>query len=200
MDNQKMITAAGNWDTILKVVGGTMKAFAIVCGVFAVLVAILGEKMVAPDAFTVDLDFVKLYLAEGYVQFTPMMRLYTVLGLASVGVLCGMIGYGLNILRRVLAPVKEGRPFDGDVPALLKRLAWIVLIVGGVIQVVGIAERVILAREVAAMNLFVSPAIESVEYVFMVDFGFVWMFCVVMLLARIFEYGQRLQQESDETL
>lgn len=200
MDNRKMITAAGNWDTILKVVGGIMKAFAIVCGVFALLVMIFGEKMVAPNAFTVDLDFVKLYLAEGYVRFTPMMRLYTVLGLVSVGILCGMIGYGVNILRRVLAPVKEGRPFDGEVSVLLKRLAWIVLIVGGVIQIVGIAERVILAREVAAMNLFSSPVIADVEYVFTVDFGFVWMFCVVMLLSRIFEYGQRLQQESDETL
>lgn len=200
MDNQKMITAAGNWDTILKVVGGTMKAFAIVCGVFAVLVMILGEKMVAPNAFTVDLDFVKLYLAEGTVRFTPMMRLYTILGLVSVGVLCGVIGWGVGILRRVLAPMKEGRPFDGEVPALLKRLSWIILAVGGVIQIVGIAERSILAMTIESMDLFSAPVIADVEYIFTMDFGFVWLFCVVMFLARIFEYGQRLQQESDETL
>ena len=48
--------------------------------------------------------------------------------------------------------------------------------------------------------IFSAPAIHSVEYVFTLDFGFVWLFCVVRFLAQIFAYGQQLQQESDETL
>ena len=65
---------------------------------------------------------------------------------------------------------------------------------------VGIAGRILLVNALPMDVIFSSPAIESVEYVFMFDFGFVWMFVVMILLARIFEYGQKLQQESDETL
>ena len=40
----------------------------------------------------------------------------------------------------------------------------------------------------------------GIDQVFTLDFGFVWIFFVMILLARIFEYGQQLQLESDETL
>ena len=40
MENQKMITAAKNWDTMLRVMEGFMKAFAIVFAVFFLLLKI----------------------------------------------------------------------------------------------------------------------------------------------------------------
>ena len=77
---------------------------------------------------------------------------------------------------------------------------WIILAGGGLIQLLGILGRVWLVKSLPMDVIFSSPAIASVEYVFTMDFGFVWMFFVVLLLSRIFEYGQVLQQESDETL
>ena len=71
---------------------------------------------------------------------------------------------------------------------------------GGLLQVLGMVGRMMLARALPMDVIFSSPAIESVEYVFTIDLGFVWIFCIVIFLSQIFEYGQKLQQESDETL
>ena len=199
MDNRKMITAAGNWDTMLRIMEGFMKAFAIVFAVFFVLLKVFREKMVA-GAFTLDLDFVKLHLAEEYAQIGGLLLNHMDLVLISGILICIAVRYGIGYLRKVLAPMKEGRPFDGDTPVYLKKIAWVILIGGGLIQVLGIAGRAMMIRALPMDAIFASAAIERVEYVFTVDFGFVCLACAVLLLSRIFEYGQRLQQESDETL
>jgi len=42
--------------------------------------------------------------------------------------------------------MKEGRPFEADIPANLKKLAWTVFVIGAVTQIAEIAERIILAN------------------------------------------------------
>ena len=176
-----------------------MKAFAIVFAVFVVLMKIFGEKMVA-GTFSLDLDFVKLHLAGEYGAAAGSLLSYIDIILITGCRGCIAIRYGLGVLRSVLAPAKEGRPFDGEATAGLRKLAWVILAGGGLIQLLGILGRVWLVKSLPMDVIFSSPAIESVEYVFTMDFGFVWMFFVILLLSRIFEYGQVLQQESDETL
>ena len=199
MDNKKMITTARNLDTIFKFTEGFMKAFAIVFAVFFVLMKIFKEKMVM-GTFSLDLDFVKLHLSGEYGSVTGLVLNHIDMILISGCLGCIAIRYGLKVIRSILAPMKEGRPFDGEVPARLRKLAWVCLVGGGLIQLLGIASRILLVNALPMDVIFSSPAIESVEYVYMLDFGFVWMFIVMILLARIFEYGQKLQQESDETL
>ena len=199
MDNKKMITTARNLDTLFKFTEGFMKAFAIVFAVFFVLMKIFKEKMVM-GSFSLDLDFVKLHLTGEYGAVTGLVLNHIDLILISGCLGCIAIRYGLKVIRSILAPMKEGRPFDGEVPAGLRKLAWVCLVGGGLIQLLGIASRILLVNALPMDVIFSSPAIESVEYVYMFDFGFVWMFVVMILLARIFEYGQKLQQESDETL
>ena len=45
MNTEKIVKVAGVLDTIAKIAGGILKAFGIVCIIFAVLVLIFGEKM-----------------------------------------------------------------------------------------------------------------------------------------------------------
>ena len=199
MSNKKMITTARNLDTILKIVEGFMMAFAIVFAVFVVLMKIFKEKMVT-GTFSLDLSFVKLYLSEDYGNITDTLLNHFDLLLITGCVGCIAIRYALKVLRSILAPMKEGRPFDTEVSAGLRKLAWVILVGGGLVQAVSIVGGMLLAKNLPMDVIFSSPAIESVEYVFTMKFDFVWMFIGVMLLARIFEYGQQLQQESDETL
>jgi hypothetical protein len=199
MSNKKMITTARNLDTILKIVEGFMMAFAIVFAVFVVLMKIFKEKMVM-GTFSLDLSFVKLYLSGDYGNITDTLLNHFDLILITGCVGCIAIRYALKVLRSILAPMKEGRPFDTEVSAGLRKLAWVILVGGGLVQAVSIVGGMLLAKNLPMDVIFSSPAIESVEYVFTMKFDFVWMFIVVMLLARIFAYGQQLQQESDETL
>ena len=199
MNCKKMITTANNLDTIFKIAEGFMKAFAIVFAILVVLMKIFKEKLVM-SSVSLDLDFVKLHLAGEYGMVTGSVlnRIDIILITGCLG--CIAIRYALGALRNILAPVKIGRPFDKEVTDSLRKLAWIILAGGGLIQILGIVGQVLMVNSLDMDAIFSSSAIESVEYVFTMDFSFVWMFCVVIFLSQIFEYGQQLQQESDETL
>ena len=200
MNSSRLIKTAGVLDTVAKVAGGIARVCAIICIVFAVLVVVFGERMFVEGSLTLDLDFVKVHLAEECQTVTGMIKLYAYVGLIAGSVLLYMMYYISSLLRRVFAPMKEGRPFDSAAPANIRRIAWAALISGGIVQLLGIVERVIITKAYPMDAVFASDAVEKLEYVFTVDFGFVAVFCVLMLLSYIFTYGQALQRESDETL
>lgn len=200
MKSQKMLRTARNLDTLVRVGGGIARAAAIVCGIFAVLVLVLGEKMYQIGSLSVDLDFITLYLAEEYQTVTQPLILYTIVGLLIAAVLCVVIWRASVVLRRILAPMKEGRPFESDTPANLRKIAWLTLIGGALTQIAGIAERMILTKAFFIEELLSSPAISGIEYNYTLDLNFVLISCVILFLSYIFSYGQQLQQEADETL
>lgn len=200
MENNKMMNTAKTLDIFAKVAGGIFSAVGFVCLVFAVLVLIFGEKMFVAGSLTLDLDFLKLHIAENLQAVTGMMKLYTVLGLLSAAVLLFVLRFVCLYLRAILNPMKEGRPFEADIPIYLRRTAWLCLGGGLAAELIGIAERVILARAYPMDQIFSSDAITKIEYVFTFDFGFVWIFVAFMFLSYVFSYGQKLQQEADETL
>ena len=200
MENNKMMKTAGTFETIFKVARGITKACGFVCLVMAVLTLIFGEKMFDSGALTLDLDFVKLHLAEDFQVVTGAVQLYTVVCLLVGSVLCFVVAYTCGLYRGILALVKEGRPFEEGVVTNLKKVAWAILVGGAVANLMGVAGRVLLTRAYPMEQIFASEAITKLEYVFTMDFSFVVTACVIFLLSYIFSYGQALQRESDETL
>ena len=200
MEEKKLMKTANILDTIAKVCAGILRAVGVVLIVFAILVLVLGEKMYDVSTLSLNLAFVKLYLAEGYGQVTGLVQVYTVLGLLVGSVVCFAACYGLKYLRKILAPMKVGRPFEAETPACFKKIAWVVLGSGAAVQIIGLIERVLLTKIYPMEQIFASEAIEKIEYVNTVDFTFVLVFGILMLLSYIFAYGQTLQKESDETL
>lgn len=200
MENKRFIKAAENLDTIAKIGAGCMRAASIVCIIFAILVLILGEKMYAPNSISLDLDFVKINLADEYQTADMPLRIHTIIGLAVVAILCEMGHFILRLIRNILAPMKEMRPFEENIPKDLRKIAWISLSSGALIQIAGIVERVMLTKAFPMDAILSSAAIAGYEYSFTINFNFVLIFCVIIFLSYIFSYGQKLQQESDETL
>ena len=151
-------------------------------------------------SLTLDLDFVKLHLNDQYKVATDGMKLYTSLGLVSAAVSFGIISWSVRLLRKILAPMMDGRPFDAVVPGTLKNAAWVVLGGGIIIQILGIVERFVATKAYPMDLVFASDAIDKWEFVFTMDYTFVLVFFVLMLLSYVFSYGVQLQKESDETL
>ena len=149
---------------------------------------------------SLDLDFVKLYLSEEYKQVTGWVQVYMVLTLLVGSVVCFAVWYGIKYLRMILAPMKMGRPFEEENPGCLRKIAWITLGVGAVTQIAGIIEHVLLTKIYPLEQILTSEAIEKIEVMNVVDFTFVFIFGMLMLLSYIFAYGQTLQKEADETL
>lgn len=106
----------------------------------------------------------------------------------------------LREIRRLLAPMREGRPFDGSVSDSLRRLSWIALIGGGVCSVLQLVGEIVMYRLYDFPALFRNENILGVNVEVGLDTGFVFVFLILLLLSCVFRYGEELQKQSDETL
>lgn len=200
MNETKLMKAAKSWDTIAKVCKGVFSAAWIVGLIFAALLLLFGEKMYsAADSFTLDLDFVKLHLAEGYHASGKVITVYFITSLIAAAGICFAVSCGIDQLRGILSPMKEGRPFEKDTPRKLRNIAWIIL-AGGFVSELSSTFRYFALTRIYPIDQIFSDAVEKIEYTVVFDFGFVLIACAVLFLSYIFAYGQKLQQESDETL
>lgn len=200
MKNAKMIKTANVLDTLAKIAGGIASAMVWVLAIFAVLVAVLGEKMFAPGGMSLELDFIKVHLTQEAQIITPMMRAYVAVILLTGAALAYALRILIGLIRGILAPMKEGRPFESGVCVSLRRIAYWVFIVGGISQVFGVIARMLMTRAFPIEAVFSGDAVTGIEYTFGVDLSFVLAGFVVLFLSYVFSYGQALQREADETL
>lgn len=111
-----------------------------------------------------------------------------------------LAGLYFKSIRRILTPMKEGRPFHGTAAAELKRLAILTLIMGAVMNCTELVSQVLLVNCYDLKHLFLSDAIASVTVNYTFDLSFVLEAAILLLLSYIFHCGEELQQLSDETL
>lgn len=200
MNNHKMIRVAKNIDIFANVGGKLTAGAGIVCILVAFLTLIFGGKMFAEGAVTLDLDFVKFYLNDHAHMNEPFMKYYVFAATLGGGIICFLVYYVSKVLRKILAPMKNGRPFESGISENLKKVGWGVLIGGFLSESVGIAARILLIKAYSIDELFASSAVAKTEFIFPMNLDFVLIACVIFFLSYIFTYGQVLQQESDETL
>ena len=200
MDNNKMTRVAINLDIFANVGGKITAGAGIACIVIAILTLVFGSKMFDGSAVTLDLDFVKFHLNNNDYVNEQYLKLYAFAAALGSGIICFLVSYVLGVLRKILAPMKNGRPFEEGISENLKKVGLGVLIGGFVSELVGIGARILLIKAYSIDELFASAAITKTEFVFTMNLNFVLIACAVFLLSYIFTYGQVLQQESDETL
>lgn len=198
MVNKKMRIAAKKWDTFIKISGDVFQIVGFMCIVLAILTVAFGNHFSIDNSIT--LDFIKMYLADEVSVNQNVTKIYHVLGLVMVGVICFMVTFVAKIIRKILASITEGRPFEENIPNHLKKIAWMVLGGGLLTQIIGIVERIILLQGFPMEQIISMDAVAKIEYTFVFDFSFVIVFGVIMFLSYIFTYGRDLQRESDETL
>lgn len=200
MNNSKMTRVAKNLDIFANVGGKITFAAGIICIVVAFMTLIFGSKMFAGGAITLDLDFIKFHLKENTYVDEQFVKLYVMAATLGGGILCFLVYYVSKVFRKILAPMKNGRPFESGISENLKKVGWGILIGGFLSELVGVVARMLLIKAYVIDTLFASAAIAKTEFVFTMNLDFVLIACVVFFLSYIFTYGQVLQQESDETL
>lgn len=200
MKNEKLIKTAGILDRIVKICSGFFKAFVIVMLIFSVLVLVFGEKMFSDGTLTAEFGFVKLYLSQQYQAITSMVKAYTIVSLLCGAVSCAILSYVCTLLRQILAPMKEGRPFEKRIPSDIRKIAWATLIGGAINETLKLIEQLFVVKALPMDAIFASSAVGEKVYNFNFDTNFVFVFFLMMFLSYIFAYGQSLQQEADETV
>ncbi len=202
MENNRIKTTAVVVDRIIKIVRGFVLAAAIVCAVFIPLTLIFGEKVIA-DASVIDLGLLRLELAGDGTQYinADTFKLAMCIYMACGAAICMTAWFFLKELRGILAPMKEGRPFEAGVSQKIRRLGWITLI-GSLIaevldRIAGIAE--LKCYDLNALFNAQAVVEHSFNYRF-VPAAAVVSALVLFFLSFVFRSGEELQRESDETL
>lgn len=200
---EKLQKTAKGLDTLFKI-AYRLSIIGIVFGcVMMVIMWILylGDPDIV-DLMRTDLDFggIRFRLADSVLPARDFGFWFLILGsvvsIAGLPVFCLMI----RSVRGILAPIREGRPFDESIVHHLKMLGWMVIANG----IIGIAGSLILSGNMLPgydlAELFLSDKITEVTTYQNFDLTFIIYALILFLLSYIFQYGAQLQQLSDETL
>ena len=201
MENTKLMRSAGVIDRLLKILQGFAVAGVIVCVIFIPLTAILGEKIIA-NASRLQFGVLDLTLAGDPAAWLDIPNIKTCIIVMLVGTILAAAAawYCLRVLREILVPMKAGRPFAPGISGKIRKLAWSVLIGGGVAEMSGVLAEVFETRAYHMERLLNMDRIASVAYNFDADLWFLAAALVLFFLSFIFRYGEELQREVDETL
>lgn len=202
MNNKKMTDTAKTLDLIANIGGKLAAGFGIICMFLFFLSVVFGDKIFSDETVNLSLylDFIKLHLNNDFYVEINYMKPYSLLLFFLAGFLSFSIFHLSTLLRKIFSPMKEGRPFEPCISSNLRKIGWFIFVYGGITEILKIFEEMLLVKAYSIDELFTSPLITHIEYIYRIDFTFVLFTCVMFLLSYIFNYGQKLQQDSDETI
>ena len=199
MTNSKFAKTSKVIDRLLRILQGFMIAAAIVSAVFIVLSFAVGEKIVQ-DASGIKLGNLSLTISESAIPDFSVLRNGIVIILVTVIVTVSVGWYLLRVIRQILNPMKDGRPFEDGVSSKIKKLAWTTLI-GGVIIELCQTLGTIAELKAYDLSLLLNPeTVLKYSFNYSFDMSFVVIAGILFFLSLVFKYGESLQQEADETL
>lgn len=199
METTKMIQATKKLDKLMKILQGFLKAGVIVSAVFLVMLFVAGEKILA-DTGSLELGSLTLQLTEAALPEFSRIRPAIAIVLIASAVSCGAGWYMTAVIRQILEPMTQGRPFEAGISGKIRTLAWVSLAAGAAVEICKAAETY---AEMTAYNveqLFNPALVESGRFDYNINFSFAVLTVVLLVLAHIFRYGESLQREADETL
>ncbi len=97
---------------------------------------------------------------------------------------------GIKLVRRIMVPMKEGRPFEEGISETVKKFGHFVLAA----TVIGAFVHFLLD------TVFIAIGAESVPLPISISIEGIFAAIVIYLISYIFRYGEELQKQADETL
>ena len=200
-----LTTAAKKLDKVFEIAHIVFGALAIAALVLTVLIGLTwtmgwDPEFIGTGYTSFEVGFLELEIAEA---FAPSKWL--VLGqLAFTLLVACRLFYdsrrGIGYIREILQPMIEEKPFVSIVSTNLKKLAKLSIVIGILFNVITLAEQIVVVFLYDLPSLLISEKITHVSGMFQIDLSFLIYWAILMLLSYVFQYGEDLQQLSDETL
>ncbi len=200
MNNEKMIKTAKISYTIINVIQKVIIAAIVLIALAAVIMAVAWKTGVPIVQNVLTFGNVSLELSEQSAVTDTTLVPRMLLALGSGAIMAGILLYGVSILKGILKPMKEGRPFDTNVSGEIKKLGYVVLAGGFLQQFTEMAGYYMFQNYEILQSLFRENVIEKVTINNEINLNFLIVALVLFLLAHVFSYGEELQRQSDETL
>lgn len=200
---EKLIRTSRILDKLFKVIRYITVVVGVICIPLLIVSFFLPESWYADIVGTANtsiwLDTIKLQLNQSIpISGTLKSAVSVILLLAVMG--CGVIAYGLQLLRNIIAPMKEGNPFSNAVSCNLRRLGWLIVIGSVVYSVISAISLHFISGLYDLTSLFKEGSVEGIMVNYRYNAAFLIVAALLFLLSYIFRYGEELQRQSDETL
>ncbi len=160
----------------------------------------LDPSMVGSDFDQVDMGYLTITVAPQYIPDMTKVFLTAageMLAAITVAFFCQKL---INCFLGILAPMKEGSPFQDAVSVNLKKAAKYAVVLGILLNLAQVYEELAKPFLYNLPNLMLSDKITHITIHSQFDLGFLVTAAVMLLLSYVFRYGQELQQLSDETI
>ena len=192
-------------DRVFEIVHIVLGALAIACIVGVALIAIAyllkwDPSRIGTGYEKFDIGFLELTVAE---PFAPSKWLVLLQAAITLLVSCRLLydgRRGVTYIREILKPMAEEKPFDSIVSTNLKKLAKLSVHLGILVNIIILSEQLMTVFVYDLPGLLINDKITHVGGMFNVDLTFVVYWAILLLLSYVFQYGEDLQQLSDETL
>ena len=200
----KLNSTAKRLDTFFKIFNILLSiaVVTLIVGILIVAAAFifnLPPEMVGTGYANLTFGSLELSIAEAVAPNPRMVLAFIGVECALAIVVCLITRMCVNCVRKILAPMIE-KPFNCSVSENLKKLAKYTLFLGiAVIAIQWISDGLMIFLA-DLPNLLISDKITHVGFQFDADLTFLIVSAVFLLLSYIFQYGEQLQQLSDETL
>ena len=200
---EKLIKTSGILDKLFKVIRNIVIVVGIVCIPLLIISLTLPESWYTNIADTANtsiwLDSIELQLNLSLpVSGTLKAAVSAILTLAAVS--CGIIAYGLQLLRNILAPIKNGDPFNNAVSHNLRKLGWLAVTGSVVYSVLSAISLHFISSLYDMTSLFKEGSVNGIVVNYRYNIDFLIVAALLFLLSYVFRYGEELQRQSDETL
>ncbi len=202
---KNLSTTAKTLDKILNIVYIVFGALAIAA---IVIVALAGvsyalnwetESLLTGFA-SFDMGFLEIEVAQDFIPDDWIVLMQAIIILSGACVAVCLARKGIIYVREILKPMAEEKPFDSIVSTNLRKLAKLNIFLGILCNIVILAEQFILVFAYDLRGLVLSDKIPVVDFNFELDLNFLITWGILMLLSYVFQYGEQLQQLSDETV
>lgn len=200
----KLINMSQKLDTLFKILQ-RITAIGILTAILVVLVltvvnAVNPNAVIGENFNMVDIGPITMELAQELAPDNRAILTYTWVMIA-VGTVCAAgIYYALGLVRKIMQPMMEGKPFDATVGQNIRKISFVTLFLGIVQNAGTLIETVGAVKTFQLIDLKADAAVRSVTVNYSLDLSFLIVFFILLLIAHIFNYGTELQQLSDETL
>lgn len=200
-----LTNSAKKLDKIFEIARIVLGALAVAAVVFIVLIGLAyvmdwDPEFIGTGYSSFDVGFLQLEAAPGYGPDPWVVLAHAAFTLA-VSILLLLDGRrGIGYIRNILQPMTEAKPFDSSASVNLKKLAKLSIRIGILLNIIVLSETLVMVFVYDLPNLLLSEKISHIGSAFQIDLSFLIYWAILTLLSYVFQYGQQLQQLSDETL
>lgn len=199
MRKEKIVTWSKKIDNFLKFFQTLIIIFSLISLAVSILINFVAKNI---STTFIKLGPIKIKLIGGVEKILKNgnQNIKIMISFLISSIILITIWYIIKKVREIIAPMKLARPFEQGLSKKIKKLGYVVLVSGTIIELFEVFSMFILVEKYNFDMIFDKSIVESIHFDFKIHISFVIVALSLFFISFIFAYGEELQKENDELL